>query len=317
MNHSSVRTLALFLLVLSLACSSRAKSPPKRGFQYPAARTVDQVDRFGETEVADPYRWMEEDSDELRAWIKAENELTLGWLRKGSDRRRIRERLEKLWNYEKYSIPRVEGGKYVYRRNSGLENQAPLYIADSLDAEPRVLLDPNTLSADGTVALSETFFSPDASLMAYSIASGGSDRKEVRVRDVRSGDDLPSDVLTDIKFSGVSWNAEGSGFYYTRMARPEAGQEMKAADSAPRIHYHSVGTGQAEDVHARGPGPEREQREDRARPPDEPAPRSTAVERADRAVLSQLARAVHATNLSRRRALQPSSTSTRISSANR
>ena len=276
MNHSSVRTLALFLLVLSLACSSRAKSPPKRGFQYPAARTVDQVDRFGETEVADPYRWMEEDSDELRAWIKAENELTLGWLRKGSDRRRIRERLEKLWNYEKYSIPRVEGGKYVYRRNSGLENQAPLYIADSLDAEPRVLLDPNTLSADGTVALSETFFSPDASLMAYSIASGGSDRKEVRVRDVRSGDDLPSDVLTDIKFSGVSWNAEGSGFYYTRMARPEAGQEMKAADSAPRIHYHSVGTGQAEDVHARGPGPEREQREDRARPPDEPAPRSTA-----------------------------------------
>ena len=248
MSHLVARSLPFLLIALACACSSRAKAPPKGGFAYPEARTVDQVDTYGKVEVADPYRWMEEDSPELQAWIEAQNKITLGWLREGSDRRRIRERLEKLWNYEKYSVPKVEGGKYVYRRNTGLENQATLYIADSLDAEPRVLLDPNTLSEDGTVALRDTYFSPDGSLMAYEVSSGGSDWKMLRVREVSSGDDLPSDVLTGLKFSGVSWNAEGSGFYYTRLAEPAAGQELKASDAAPKVYYHSVGTSQAEDV---------------------------------------------------------------------
>jgi len=248
LSHLAIRTLALLLIATSVACSSRAQRPPRGGFKYPEARTVDQVDTFHGVDVADPYRWMEEDSDELKAWIEAQNKITLGWLRDGSDRRRIRARLKELWNYEKFSVPKVEAGKYVFRRNSGLENQASLYIADTPDAEPRVLLDPNTLSADGTVALRDTYFSPDGTLMAYEVSSGGSDWKIVRVREVASGDDLPSDQLTGIKFSGVSWNAEGSGFYYTRMAQPEAGQELKAADAAPKVFYHSVGTTQADDV---------------------------------------------------------------------
>jgi len=243
------RRLAIAVLVLAAACSSRARKPPKEGFPYPEARTVDVVDDYHGTPVADPYRWMEEpDTEELRAWIDAENELTHGWLGRGSDRRRIRDRLEELWNYERFGMPKLEGGKYYFFRNSGLEDQAPLYVADALDAEPRVVLDPNTLSADGTVALADTWFSPDGRYMGYSLAEAGSDWKTLHVRDTQSGEDLPADVIRGVKFGTGSWNAEGSGFYYARLPIPEEGAELTAANESPRVFYHSLGTAQAEDV---------------------------------------------------------------------
>ena len=236
-------------LAVAAACSTRAAKPPKEGFRYPPARTVDVVDDYHGTAVPDPYRWMEEpDTPELTQWIEAENALTQGWLGHGADRRRIRARLEKLWNYERFSIPTVEGGRYYFRRNSGLEEQAPLYVADSLDAEPRVLLDPNTLSEDGTVALAGTWFSPDGRYMNYATSAAGSDWRVLRVRDTRTGEDLPADVLHWTKFGGGSWNAEGSGFYYARLPQPEAGAELTAATGTPRIYYHSLGTAQEEDV---------------------------------------------------------------------
>ena len=237
------------LLVAVVACSSRAAKPPRRGFEYPSARMGEVVDDYHGTAVADPYRWMEDsESPELREWIEAENKLTHAWLGRGSDRRRIRKRLEKLWNYERFGVPTVTGGRYVYRRNSGLQNQAPLYIADSLDAEPRVLLDPNTLSEDGTVALSRTWFSPDGRYMGYSTSSGGSDWKEWRIRDVQTGEDLPADVLRWIKAGEGSWNGEGSGFYYARLREPKEGEELTQANKQPRVFYHSLGTSQDEDV---------------------------------------------------------------------
>jgi len=243
------RLSVLVLLFFATACSSRAKTPPKGGFAYPEARAGDHVDSYGDARVADPYRWMEEpDSPELKTWIEAQNKLTYGWLQKGRDRRRIRERLEELWNYERYSVPRVEGGRYIYRHNSGLQNQSVLEQADSLDGESRVLLDPNTLSQDGTVALGGTWFSPNGRLLAYATSSAGSDWREVRVRDIETGDDMAADHLRWIKWGGVAWNAEGSGFYYTRYPQPEAGRELTASNTAPRIFYHSVGTAQDEDV---------------------------------------------------------------------
>ena len=246
-----VRTWALItILFVASACSSRASKPPKRGFEYPVAKTVDVVDDFHGTAVKDPYRWMEDaDSEELRAWIEAENKLTQGWLSKGSDRRKIRNRLEKLWNYEKFGVPKVEGGRYFYRSNSGLQNQAPLYVADSLDAEPRVLLDPNTLSEDGTVALNRNlWFSPDGRHMGYSVSKAGSDWKEFFVRDVTTGEDLPADHLKWIKAGYGAWNAEGSGFFYTRLQQPQEGAELTALNKNPRVFYHSLGTSQDEDV---------------------------------------------------------------------
>ncbi|MHC4938792.1 MAG: prolyl oligopeptidase family serine peptidase [Planctomycetota bacterium] len=245
-----VRSWALILVFVAAgACSTRAKKPPKKGFSYPAAKTVDVADDFHGTEVRDPYRWMEDPNDpDLAAWIAAQTKLTDGWLQKGSDRRRIRNRLEELWNYERFSIPKVEGGRYIYLRNSGLQNQAPLYVADSLDAEPRVLLDPNTLSEDGTVALSRTFFSPDGRHMGYSISRAGSDWKEMRIRDVETGEDLPADHIKWTKASTGSWNAEGSGFYYTRLQQPKEGEELTALNTAPKVYYHSLGTSQDEDV---------------------------------------------------------------------
>ncbi|MHC4407565.1 MAG: prolyl oligopeptidase family serine peptidase [Planctomycetota bacterium] len=208
------------------------------------------VDDFHGTSVKEPYRWMEDaDSEDLRAWIEAENKLTQGWLSKGSDRRKIRNRLEKLWNYEKFGVPKVEGGRYFYRSNSGLQNQAPLYVADSLDAEPRLLLDPNTLSEDGTVALNRRlWFSPDGRHMGYSVSKAGSDWKEFFVRDVETGEDLPADHLKWIKAGSGSWNAEGSGFYYTRLQQPQEGAELTALNKNPRVFYHSLGTSQDEDV---------------------------------------------------------------------
>ncbi len=147
---------------------------------YPVARKDDVVDDYHGTKVADPYRWLEDpDSPETRQWVEAQNKLTFGYLEKIPARAQIKQRLTELWDYEKYGVPWREGGRYFFSRNDGLQNQSVLYAADSLDAEPRVLLDPNTLSTDGTVALAGMAVSEDGKLLAYGLAAAGSDWKEM------------------------------------------------------------------------------------------------------------------------------------------
>jgi prolyl oligopeptidase len=214
---------------------------------YPPTRKSDQVDDYHGVKVADPYRWLEElDSAETKAWVEAQNKLTFGYLAAIPARNTLKERITRLWNYEKYGVPFKEGNRYFYFRNSGLQNQSVLYTVTGLDAPPKMILDPNTLSADGTVAVSGTQVSPDGNRLAYSISASGSDWQEWKVRDVETGQDL-SDHLKWVKFSGVSWTMDGKGFFYSRYDEPK-GDTLKATNYFQKIYFHKLGTPQTEDV---------------------------------------------------------------------
>jgi prolyl oligopeptidase len=215
---------------------------------YPKAKTVDQVDDYHGVKVADPYRWLEDtDSADTHAWVEAENKLTFGYLDQIPYRGAIRDRMTKLWNYERFTAPAQYGGRYFYQHNNGLQNQNVLLAADSLAAEPRVLLDPNTLSADGTVALGGTAITDDGKLMAYGTAASGSDWQEWHVRDVDSGKDLP-DVIQWVKFSGASWTQDGKGFFYSRYDEPKKDSAaLRDANYFQKLYFHRLGTAQAED----------------------------------------------------------------------
>jgi prolyl oligopeptidase len=227
--------------------SSSVTQAPER-LVYPVARKDDVVEDYHGTKVADPYRWLEDpDSPESRQWIEAQNQLAFGYLEKIPARARLKQRMTELWDYEKYGVPWREGNRYFFTRNNGLQSQSVLYTADSLEAEPRVLLDPNTLSADGTVALSGLAVSHDGNLLAYGVASAGSDWKEFRVRDVRTGQDL-ADVIKWVKFSGASWTADGKGFFYSRYDEPRAGEALSGANYYQKLYFHKLGTSQSEDV---------------------------------------------------------------------
>jgi len=214
---------------------------------YPESKRIDHVDELHGVRVPDPYRWLEElGSPETRAWIEAQNEVTFGLLDKIPERSAIRRRLEQVWNYERYSIPHREGGRMFYERNDGLQDQPVLWVVDGPDAEPRVLLDPNTLSKDGTVALKRYDVSRDGKLLAYGLSTAGSDWTEIRVRDIDTATDLP-DRLKWAKFSNISWLANGSGFFYCAYDPPAEGEELKAANYYQKLYLHRVGTTQAED----------------------------------------------------------------------
>ena len=213
---------------------------------YPQARRGDQVDDYHGVKVADPYRWLEDtDSAETHAWVEAEDKLTFDYLDKIPYRQAIRDRLTKLWNYERYTVPQQQGGRYFFDHNDGLQNQNVLLVAESLKAEPRLLLDPNSLSADGTVAVSDTAVSDDGKLMAYGIATSGSDWNEWHVRDVDTGKDL-ADVIKWVKFSSASWSKDGKGFYYSRYDEP-TGATMRDTNYFQKLYYHRLGTAQSED----------------------------------------------------------------------
>jgi prolyl oligopeptidase len=214
---------------------------------YPKARKSAQVDDYHGTRVADPYRWLEElDTDETKAWVEAQNQLTFSYLNEIPERARIKERLTKLWNYERYSAPFKRGGRYFYTKNDGLQNQAVFYVTESLEAAPRVLLDPNKLSADGTVALSGLSISDDGKWMAYSLSASGSDWQEWRVRNIDTGGDLP-DLLKWVKFSDATWTPDGKGFYYSRYDEPKGEDTLKAVNYFQKLFYHRIGTPQTED----------------------------------------------------------------------
>lgn len=216
--------------------------------KYPDSRKSEQVDNYHGTLVADPYRWLENpDSEETKAWVEAQNQVTFAYLGEISVREQIKQRLTRLWDYEKYGIPFKEGENYFYFKNDGLQNQSVLYTLKSLDAEPRVLLDPNKLSEDGTVALSGLAVSDNGKLLAYGLSTSGSDWQEWKVKDVETGEDLP-DHLQWIKFSGASWTSDHQGFFYSRYDEPNAETKLEAVNYYQKLYYHRLGTSQSEDI---------------------------------------------------------------------
>jgi prolyl oligopeptidase len=215
---------------------------------YPTTQTVNQVDDYHGTKVADPYRWLEEvDSQETKAWVEAQNQVTFDYLNQIPARSQIKQRLTQLWDYEKFSIPFKEGDRYFYFKNDGLQNQSVLYTLTSLDSEPKVLLDPNKLSEDGTVALAGIAISENGKLMAYGLSTSGSDWQEWKVRDVETQADI-SDHLNWIKFSGASWTKDNQGFFYSRYDQPNEATKLEDINYFQKLYYHKIGTSQSEDV---------------------------------------------------------------------
>ncbi len=248
-RYSTLIFASLLGLVFLSACVSSSPAPdsPVPRWVYPSTRRADVVDEYHGVKVADPYRWLEDDnSPETKAWVDAENAVTFGYLRRIPERGAIRARLTKLWNYERYGVPVKQGGRYFFTKNDGLQNQAVLYTLTSLDATPAVLLDPNTLSADGTVALTAYEVSDDGNLMAYGLATAGSDWQEWKVRDVRTGQDL-SDHIKWVKFSRASWTKDGRGFFYSRYDEPTEAARLTRANYFHKLYHHRLGTPQSDD----------------------------------------------------------------------
>ncbi|HVI93938.1 MAG TPA: S9 family peptidase, partial [Anaeromyxobacter sp.] len=233
--------LAAALAALSAVTAS---AEPLRS---PPTRRDDVVDDYFGTKVPDPYRWLEDDrSPETETWVKAQNAATRAFLDAIPERAAIRARLERLWDYERFAPPVKRGGRYFYERNAGLQNQAVLYVADGLDAPPRVLLDPNALSTDGTVALHGWAPSEDGTLLAYGVSDAGSDWITWKVRRVEDGKDLPDEVRWS-KFSGAAWKHDRSGFFYARYDAPKDAAERTGVNKDHQLWFHAIGTAQDQD----------------------------------------------------------------------
>ncbi len=216
--------------------------------KYPETQQVNQIDIYHGVEVADPYRWLEDpDSAETKAWVEAQNQVTFSYLSQIPQREEIKTRLTQVWDYEKYGIPFKRGDRYFYYKNDGLQNQSVLYVLNSLDDEPRVLIDPNLLSADGTVSLSGVAISKDGNLMAYALSYSGSDWKEWHVRNIETGEDLPDHIKWS-KFSGASWTHDHQGFFYSRYDEPNEQTKHEDVNYYQKLFYHKIGTDQSQDI---------------------------------------------------------------------
>lgn len=227
---------------------SRAADIATKPLSYPAAERGDFVDDYHGTRVADPYRWMEQqESAATREFVRAQNALAQPWLEALPQREWVKDRLTTLWNYERVGIPRKYGSRYFFLRNDGRQNQSVLYFADSLQAEPQVLFDPNSASQDATVALARYVPSPDGKLVAYSISDGGTDWEIWKFRRIGQNVDLP-DELRYTKFWQLSWAEDGSGVYYSRYPR-RADNDARGDDQGqPVVHFHRLGDAQASDA---------------------------------------------------------------------
>ena len=220
----------------------------KPSLTYPKTHQGDQVDDYHGVKVADPYRWLEDpNSEETKAWITAQNEVTFGYLQQIPAREKLKQRLTQLWDFAKYSTPFKQGDRYFYFKNDGLQNQSVLYVLEDLDGQPEVLLDPNTLSEDGTVALSGIAISEDGNLMAYGLSASGSDWQEWKVRDINTKQDL-DDHLKWVKFSGASWTHDHKGFFYSRYNEPNENTKLEETNYYQKLFYHRLGTPQSEDI---------------------------------------------------------------------
>ena len=214
---------------------------------YPSTRKADQTDTYHSVEVADPYRWLEDpNAEETQQWVEAQNEVTFGYLEQLPGRETLNSRLTELWNYERYGIPFKQGNRYFYYKNDGLQNQSVLYTLPSLDAEPSVLIDPNKLSEDGTVALGGIAISENAQYLAYGLSTAGSDWTEWKVREIATGKDT-DDHIKWVKFSGAAWTHDHKGFFYSRYDEPKEESKLEDVNRFQKLYYHQLGTDQSED----------------------------------------------------------------------
>jgi prolyl oligopeptidase len=232
--------LTIIIMAILISCNG----PVKKKIEYPLTKKVDVIDSYFGTKVPDPYRWLEDDkSAETAAWVKEQNKVSFGYLEAIPFREQIKSRLEKMWNYEKYTAPQKEGAYTYFSRNNGLQNQFVIYRQKN-NSDPEVFLDPNKFSADGTTSLGEMEFTKDGSKVAYSISEGGSDWRKVIVLDAETKT-IIGDTLKDIKFSGLSWQAD-EGFYYSSYDKPK-GSELSAKTDHHKLYFHKLGTKQSED----------------------------------------------------------------------
>ncbi len=231
--------IAFVMLIAFYSCEEKK-------INYPETRKSDQEDSYFGTVVKDPYRWLEDDqSEETGAWVKSQNELTFAWLEKIPFRKKVQSRIEDLWNYERHGLPFRKAGKYYFDRNDGLQNQSVYYVQDSLNGEPRVFIDPNKFSADGTIALGGLAFSKDGSYYAYSVSEAGSDWEKIIVMQTDSGTPV-GDSLKNVKFSDISWY-ENEGIFYSSYDKPSEGSVLSGMTIHHKLYYHKIGTSQADD----------------------------------------------------------------------
>lgn len=250
--YRSIFVTIPFAISLLLVSSDLAyPQDPASNLLYPKSKVVDQVDDFHGTKILDPFRWLEDvDSQDTKSWVSEQNKLTFDYLESIPARTRFKQQLTKLWNFERYGLPRQYGKTYFYTYNNGLQNQNVLYTASSIDdaglATQKLLLDPNLLSKDGTVALSGYVPSDDGKYLAYGVAESGSDWNVWRIKDVATGQDL-SDTIRWVKFSSVAWTSDHLGFFYSRYDEPK-GNEFTGVNYYQKLYYHRVGTDQSQDV---------------------------------------------------------------------
>jgi prolyl oligopeptidase len=218
--------------------------------KYPETARKDVIDDYHGNKVVDSYRWLEDDvrtSKEVAAWVAEQNKVTNAYLNSIPEREAIKKRLTELWNFERYSPPSKHGKRYFYTKNDGLQNQSVVYVQDGLKAKPRVLLDPNAWTKDGTAALAGMSISEDGELCAYAQADAGSDWQIWRVVEVATGKQL-SDELRWVKFSGASWTKDNKGFFYSRFDEPAPGQKFQSLNLNQKLYYHRIGQPQSKDV---------------------------------------------------------------------
>jgi prolyl oligopeptidase len=237
-----MKNIFLFFLLLGVVTFYSCKQK----INYPVTKKVNVTDNYFGTNIADPYRWLEDDTSRVTAeWVQAENKVTNEYLSQIPFREKLREKLTKIWNFPKYTVPFRKGKWYFYFKNDGLQNQSVLYLREGINGTPKVLLDPNKFSEDGTIALSGESASNDGKYLAYSISRSGSDWNEIRVLEIATGNQLP-DSLSWVKFSGMSW--QGDGFYYNRYEKPAVGMELTSLSENQKVFFHKIGSDQKDDV---------------------------------------------------------------------
>jgi prolyl oligopeptidase len=254
-SNMNRRSTVLILSALALAACGSDKSEPETAvkstyIEYPDTVRIDHTDTYHGTEVADPYRWLEDDvreSEDVKNWVDSENEVTYAYLDTIEQRDAIRARLQALWDFDRYGLPRKEGDRYFYSFNDGLQNQYVVYTQKTLEDKPRLLVDPNTWSDDGTIALASYFPGPNGRYFAYLVQDGGSDWRAARVIDIESGEVL-EDKLEWLKFTALSWAADGSGFYYSRFPATDSEDKFQSLNKNQSVYFHRIGDAQDDDV---------------------------------------------------------------------
>ena len=240
------KPMLTLIIMMSLVLAFAACKKEAARLAYPETKTVDQVDDYFGTKVADPYRWLEDDNaEEVKAWVQAENAVTFGYLDTIPFRPLIKARLTEIFNYPRYSSPFRVGEYYFFTKNDGLQNQSVYYVQKGLDGEPEVFIDPNALSADGTVRIGILGPSMNDKYLAISRGEAGSDWSEIRVMEIATKQELPDRILWN-KFSGAAWH--GDGFYYSGYDKPAPGDELKAKNEYQKVLFHKLGDPQEKDV---------------------------------------------------------------------